>query len=386
MIWNMEGVYIMTNKDLLYETVTLGSITLDNRVGVAPMTRTSATPEGVATDQMVDYYAKFARGGFGLIITEGTYPDNTYSQGYFDQPGIIDNEQVRAWKKVTDAVHQEGGKIFVQLMHAGALSQGNRFVSDTLGPSAVQPKGQQMKVYGGDGTFPLPKEATKEDITEVIKGFVEASKNAKEAGFDGIEIHGANGYILDQFLTDYTNKRTDEYGGTIENRVRLLVEVSRAVREAIGKEYPIGIRISQGKINDYYHKWPDKEKDAEIIFGQLGQAGLDFIHVTEFEAWQPAFPEGEGTDATDSAFGDGPTLAALAKKYGKLPVIANGSLHDPKKAKEIIEKGEADVITLGRGALANDDWANKVKNGEQPEEFVPEKILSPNAKIKEFEV
>ncbi|WP_342714982.1 NADH:flavin oxidoreductase [Bacillus paramycoides] len=376
----------MTNNNLLFETVKLGSITIDNRVGVAPMTRTSATPEGVATDEMVNYYAKFARGGFSLIITEGTYLDDAYSQGYFDQPGIINDKQIEGWKKVTDAVHQEDGKIFLQLMHAGALSQGNCFVRGTIGPSVVEPKGQQMKVYGGNGKFPVPKEATKEDIKVVIKGFAEAAKNAREAGFDGVEIHGANGYILDQFSTDYTNNRIDEYGGTTENRVRLLVEVSKAVREAVGEEYPVGIRISQGKINDYFHKWADKEKDAEIIFGQLGQAGLDFIHVTEFEAWQPAFSEDEGTSATDSAFGTGSTLAALAKKYSKLPVIANGSLHDPEKAKEIIEKDESDVITLGRGALANYDWVNKVKDGVQPDEFVPEKTLSPDAKIKGFEV
>ncbi|WP_268584687.1 NADH:flavin oxidoreductase [Priestia endophytica] len=372
---------------ILFNKVKLGNMHLNNRVGLAPMTRTSATSEGSATDQMVSYYSKFASGGFGLIITEGTYPDKKYSQGYLNQPGIVDDDQVQAWKKVTDAVHKEGGKIIVQLMHGGALSQGNRFTKETLAPSVVQPKGEQMKFYGGEGTFSVPKEATKEDITEVIQGFVEASKRAKTAGFDGIEIHGANGYILDQFLTDYTNQRTDEYGGSTENRVRLLVEVSKAVREAVGQDYTIGIRISQGKVNDFYHKWADKEKDAEIIFGQLGKAGLDYIHVTEYEAWQPAFSEGEGTKATDSAFGEGgPTFAALAKKYGKLPVIANGNLHEPEKAKQIIEDGDADMVTIGRGALANGDWVNKVKEGKSLEEFVPEKVLSPNAKIKDFEV
>lgn len=386
MILNTRGVCIVTNKDLLFETVTLGSTTLDNRVGVAPMTRTSATPEGLATDQMVSYYTSFARGGFGLIITEGIYPDDTYSQGYLNQPGIVFEEQVQAWKKVVSSVHQAGAKIFAQLMHAGALSQGNRFVNGTIAPSAVPPKGEQMEFYGGKGPFPTPREATKDEITEVINGFVNAAKNAKVAGFDGVEIHGANGYILDQFLTDYTNKRTDEYGGSTENRVRLLVEVSKAVREAVGQDFTVGIRISQGKVNDYTHKWAGKEKDASIIFSQLGQAGLDYIHVTEYEAWQPAFPQGEGTTATDSAFDDGgASLSALAKKFVNVPVIANGHLENPDKARDIIEKGEADVITLGKGALANHDWVNKVKNGENLAEFEPKKILSPNAAIKDFE-
>lgn len=243
-----------------------------------------------------------------------------------------------------------------------------------------------MAFYGGNGPYKLPKEASKEDITEIIKSFVEASKRAKEAGFDGVEIYGANGYILDQFLTDYANQRTDEYGGNTQNRVRLLVEVSKAVREAVGPEYTVGIRISQGKVNDFYHKWAGKEEDAKIIFGELGQAGLDYIHVTEYEAWQPAFPEGEGTRATDPAFGNGgPTLAGLAKEYGKLPVIANGNLHDPEKAKEILENGDADVITLGRSALANPNWVQKVQNDEPLNKFEPEKVLSPNAKIKDFE-
>lgn len=374
----------MTDK--LFETVQLNQITLVNRIGVAPMTRTSAHDNGVPTDQMISYYDKFARGGFGLIITEGLYPDNQYSQGYLNQPGIMNEEQGQAWKKVTDAVHQEGGKIIAQLMHAGALSQGNRFTKETLASSPVQPKGEQMSFYGGEGAFPIPKEATKEDIKQVIQGFVDAAKRAKNAGFDGVEIHGANGYILDQFITSYTNRRTDEYGGSVENRVRLSVEVSTAVREAVGPDYTVGIRISQGKVNDFYHKWENREKDAEVIFGQLGQAGLDYIHVTEYEAWQPAFPEGKGTEATDSAFGDGgATLAALAKKYGQLPVMANGGLHDPEKAKEIVGKGEADIITLGRGALANHDWANKVKDNQPLKEFEPEKVLSPNAKIKDFE-
>ncbi|WP_454844701.1 NADH:flavin oxidoreductase [Priestia megaterium] len=377
----------MTDPKLLFKTVTLGNITLNNRIGVAPMARVSATFEGLATTQMVSYYTSFARGGFGLIITEAIYIDDKYSQGYLNNPGLINEEQTQAWKKVVDSVHQAGAKIFAQIMHAGALSQGNRFIHETIGPSTVQPKGKQMEFYEGKGLYRIPKEATQQELSEVINGFVNTAKRAKTAGFDGVEIHGANGYLLDQFLTDYTNRRTDEYGGSTENRVRLLVEVSKAVREAVGQDFTLGIRISQGKVNDYNYKWAGKEKDAEIIFSQLGSAGLDFIHVTEYKAWQPAFPKDEETIITNSGLDNSDlSLAALAKKYGKVCVIANGHLEDPVKAKEIIEKGEADIITLGKGALANHDWVNKVKNGEPLAKFDEEKVLRPDVKIKDFEV
>lgn len=364
----------MQGTKSLFETVTLGNTTLDNRAGVAPMTRISATSEGLATDQMASYYTSFARGGFGLIITEGNYIDDKYSQTYFDQSGIVYDEQVQAWKKIVDDVHQEGAKIFIQLQHSGALSQANRFAKETIAPSAIQPKGEQLAMYLGEGPFPTPREATKAEIQEVISGFVHAAKCAKSAGFDGIEIHGANGYLLDGFLTDYTNQRTDEYGGSAENRTRLMVEVSKAIREEVGRDLTIGIRISQGKVNDFTHKWAGEEQDAEIVFGQLGQSGLDYIHITEHKAWEPAFDTSEAS------------LASLAKKYGSVPVIANGHLEDPERARKIIENGEADVVTLGKGALANHDWVNKVKNGEPLAEFKPEELLRPNAKIKEFEV
>ncbi|MED3727784.1 NADH:flavin oxidoreductase [Priestia filamentosa] len=364
----------MKNIKKLFEGVTLGNTLLDNRVGVAPMTRTSATAKGLVTNEMISYYTSFAKGGFGLIITEGTYTDHQYSQCYFYQPGMIDEEQEKTWKQLVDSVHEEGAKIFMQLEHTGPLSQGNRFVEGTIAPSSVQPKGEQLEFYGGKGPFPLPKEATKEEIKEVINGFVHSAKRAQSVGFDGVEIHGANGYLLDAFLTDYTNHRKDEYGGSTENRVRLLVEIAKAVREEVGPNFTVGIRISQSKVNDYEHRWVGKEKDAKIIFGQLGQSGLDYIHVTEHRAQQPAF------NTSDLS------LAALAKKYGGIPVIANGHLEDPLVASEMIERGEADVITLGKGALANHDWVQKVRNGEQLREFNQEEILRPNAKIKEFEI
>lgn len=364
----------MVSGKSLFDTVTIGQTNLPNRIGVAPMTRISATSKGLATEKMIAYYRSFARGGFGLIITEGLYTDDDHSPGYIYQPGIINDQQTESWKRVVDAIHNEGAKIIAQIMHAGALVHGNPYGKNSIGPSAVQPVGQRSRTYEGIGRYPLPKEASKQDIVDVIQGFVNAAKRAKKAGFDGVEIHGANGYLLDQFLTDYTNQRTDEYGGSTENRVRLSIEVSQAVRKAVGDNFTVGIRISQAKVNDNSHKWSGKEQDAEIIFGLLGQAGLDYIHVSEYEAWKPAFNS------------KGPSLAAFAKMYGKVPVIVNGHLENPEKAHEMIESGVADVITLGKGALANDDWANKVKVGKPLVRFDSGKILEPSAKIKAFEL
>ncbi|AFQ19763.1 NADH:flavin oxidoreductase [Bacillus thuringiensis] len=362
------------NTNILFDSVSINKTVLNNRVGVAPMTRISATEEGYITDKMVKYYRSFAKGGFGLIITEGTYIDDKNSQTYFYQPGIAFDEQAQEWKKVVNAVHEEGGKIFMQLQHTGPLSQGNRFTDETIAPSSVKPKGEQLKFYLGEGEFKVPKEITKEEMNDIKKSFVEAAKRAKSVGFDGVELHGANGYLLDSFLTEYTNLRTDEYGGSTENRVRFLVEVATEVSKAVGDNFTVGMRISQSQVNDYFYKWSGKEEDAKIIFTSLGQSGLDYIHVTEFEAWQPAFD------------GMKESLVSLAKKYSHLPIIANGQLEKVERATEIISNGDADIVTLGKGALANHDWVNKVAKNEDLSDFNPDEVLHPIANIKDFEI
>jgi 2,4-dienoyl-CoA reductase-like NADH-dependent reductase (Old Yellow Enzyme family) len=342
----------------LFSGARIGNAELANRLAVAPKTRVSSTHEGIPTDDMVAYYESFARGGFGLIFTEGTYPDEAHAQGYWNQPGLANDEQVEGWRRVTEAVHAQGGKIFSQLMHAGALVQGNRFSEGTIGPSAVPPRGRKMEMYGGSGDFALPEALSQKGIGELTQSFVAAAVRAREAGFDGVELHGANGYILDQFLTDYTNHRTDEYGGSVENRVRLSVEISEAVRGAVGDDFPVGIRISQAKVNDPDHAWAGGESDAAVIFGSLAEAGLDYIHVTEPEATKPAF-------------GDGSTLAAFARKYADgLTIVANGTLDKPENAEEMI-RSEADIVALGKGALANMDWPNRVREDRSLEGFDP---------------
>lgn len=347
---------------------------LRNRLAVAPMTRVSATPQGEPTQAMHDYYLRFARGGFGLVITEGLYTDQAFSQGYLNQPGLSSDEQARGWAPITAALHAQGALAFAQLMHAGALSQGNRFRTHGVAPSSVQPKGKQMTFYYGQGDYALPREISEDEIAEVVQGFVDSAVRAvRLGGFDGVEIHGANGYLLDQFLTAHTNLRTDRWGGSVEHRVGLLVEVLTAVKAAVGELVPVGIRISQGKVNDFTAKWAGGEQDAEVVFGALARAGADFIHVTEFEAWQPAFAD------------EGESLVALARRHAPgVAIIANGSLHDVARAGEVLDAG-ADVVALGRGALANPDMPQRLTSALAPRAF-DGGILGPIADIKAQEL
>ena len=203
----------------------IGALELKNRLAVAPMTRVSAAPDGTPTDEMAAYYGEFARGGFGIVLTEGLYTDTSHSQGYLNQAGIATDEHVEGWRRVVDAVHAAGTPIVAQLMHAGALSQGNSHGVETVGPSAVAPRGEMLTEYGGSGRWPTPRALTAADIDAVVEGYVAAATRATSAGFDGVEVHAANGYLLDQFLTDYTNTRDDEYGGVVANRIRLTANV-----------------------------------------------------------------------------------------------------------------------------------------------------------------
>lgn len=358
----------------LFTPSSIGKVTLKNRLVVAPMTRVTASEEGVASERMKAYYEDFTRGGFALVISEGIYIDKEWSQAYAFQAGLTSPQQVAGWRDVTDAVHQQGGHIFAQIQHSGALSQGNSFREGTVAPSALRPVGNQMTFYRGEGEYPVPRALSEEEIQGIISSFADAASNAvNQAGFDGVEIHGANGYLLDQFFTDYTNLRTDCWGGDIAGRLQLILEVIKSVRQRLGQAIPVGIRISQGKVNDFFHKWANGEDDARIAFTLLAESGIDYLHLTEYEAWQPAFP------------GNLLSLIELGRKYApNLTIMANGSLHDECRALQVMEMG-ADFIALGRGALANHDWPQRVANGKSVREF-DNAILGPIANIKDSEL
>jgi len=367
----------VSETETLFDPVTLNGQLLTNRIGLAPMTRVSATADGRPTDEMARYYSKFADGGFSFLLTEGTYTDDEYSQGYQNQPGLVTDEQVAAWERVTDAVHGSGARIFAQLMHAGAQSQGNRHVDGekTLAPSRVRPSGSMLEAYGGSGEFPIPKAATRDNLDAVTDGFVSAAINAHDAGFDGVEIHAANGYLLNEFLATETNRRDDQYGGDSQSRVRYPAGVVSAVRNAVPDGFVVGVRVSQTTVLDDAYEWEEGRDAADVFFSAFVSAGVDYIHVTEPDITAPAFGAA------------GPTLAEIASEHannGTL-TVANGGLGRPEDARSAVETG-VDLVTLGKSGLANPDWPRRVAVDEPLESFDPEKYLGPTARITASEI
>jgi 2,4-dienoyl-CoA reductase-like NADH-dependent reductase (Old Yellow Enzyme family) len=350
----------MPRQCALFETTAIKQLQLNNKLVVAPMTRVSTYGDGVATTQMKDYYRRYAEGGFGLTITEGVYTDRLFSQAYPNQPGISNAQQQTAWQAVARASHQAGGKIILQLMHGGALSQ---HLSNTRSASSIQPMRHMLQGYSKkQGRFPLPHAMNLAEIDDVISGFCDSAKRAEDAGFDGVEVHAANGYLLDQFITDYSNDREDQYGGSVENRCRLSSEIITAIQRVVSCDFAVGIRVSQGKVNDFDYTWPNGVDDAKIIFMSLKNAGADYLHFAS---------EGKGFNH-GSLTKDGQSLPKLARDLSSLTVIANGGLDNPSEARRIIADGHADLIALGSGALANPDWPIRLRAEDQLKPFNPE--------------
>ena len=247
------------------------SLKLRNRVAMAPMTRTFS-PGYVPNDQVVGYYQRRAEGEVGLIITEGTFVGHKAANGYERVPAIYGDEAMAGWKKVVDAVHAAGGQIIPQLWHVGSVRKPG------IGPDKDVPG------YSPSGLFKPGKEnghaMTKEDIQDVVRAFAESAKAAKEVGFDGVEIHGAHGYLLDQFFWEGTNQRDDEYGGSIENRARIGIEIVKAVREAVGEDFAIVLRFSQWKQQDYDAKLAQNPEELERFLLPFVDAGVDVFHAS----------------------------------------------------------------------------------------------------------
>ncbi|UIJ70273.1 alkene reductase [Aurantimonas sp. HBX-1] len=324
----------------LFEPFDLGPIQLSNRVVMAPLTRSRATDDGDLKDMHVEYYRQ--RAGAGLIITEATNI-SPEGRGYAWTPGIFTDRQVADWKRVTDAVHEEGGKIVMQLWHVGRVSHPDLQPGGALpvAPSAVKP---EMTAFTNDGMkdIPVPRALDKDELPRVVADYVKAAENAKAAGFDGVEIHSANGYLLDQFLRDGANQRTDEYGGSIENRMRFPLQVVDAVVGVWGPER-VGIRISPvSPANDL------RDSNPEPLFTryveELSKRKLVYLHVIEGETRGNRDPD---------------KFKAWTLKEHFDGVYMGNNRYDRDLAIERVEKGETDLACIGRLFISNPDLVTR---------------------------
>src|SRR6476661_2258059 len=338
------GNHEMNTPTKLFESYKLGPITLPNRLVMAPLTRNRAVAGMVPSPLAVEYYGQ--RASAGLLVTEASQVSQQ-GQGYQDTPGIYSKEQVAGWRKVTDRVHERGGRIFIQLWHVGRVSHTSLQPNNgaPVAPSAIRAKG---KTFVG-GTFTEisePRALELAEIPGIIESFKRGAANALQAGFDGVEIHGANGYLLDQFAKDGSNKRTDAYGGSIENRARLMLEVSKAVAAEAGAERT-GIRISPvTPANDVSDSNPQALFD--YIVDQLNALKLTYIHVIEGATGGPR----------DNAPFD---YASLRKRFKQAYVANNG--YDFDLATKVLEANAADLIAFGKPFISNPDLVERLKKG-----------------------
>ncbi|MDF3306437.1 alkene reductase [Rhodococcus sp. T2V] len=324
----------------LFDAVNVGRLTLSNRVFMAPMTRSRAPLDGSPTPLMAEYYRQ--RAGAGLIITEGTQP-SAVGQGYPDTPGIYTDAHESGWAAIADAVRGAGGRMFVQLMHAGRLSHPDNSGHQPVAPSSGVPEGQ-IYTHGGRKVCPPPRVLGKADLPGVIDEFVQAAGRTVSAGVDGVELHGANGYLLHQFLSDGTNRRSDEYGGEPAARAKFVVETVRAVAAHIGADR-VGLRVSPG-VQAEYAEETDAWGPYEVLLRELADLGLGYLHVLT-------------SDGMDM-------LRAIRSLWPGTLVVNTGfeEITDVTTARELIRSGIADAVSVGRPFISNPDLVERWRTGE----------------------
>ncbi len=321
----------------------MGPLQLKNRLVMAPLTRSRAEEGNVPSRYAATYYAQ--RAGAGLIITEATQAA-AGGQGYIATPGIHTDAQVEGWRKVTDAVHRRSGLIFVQLWHVGRISHPD-FLGGKLpvAPSAIPPRGVQTYTANGLQDVPTPRSLETDEIPGIVEEFRQAAKNAQAAGFDGVEVHGANGYLLDQFLEDCTNRRTDQYGGSVENRARLLFDVIAAVSSVWGNER-VGVRLSPGgTFNDMCDSRP--LETWGYVMRRAAAVGLAYVHLIE-----------PPTQTGEHALPD-LTARAFRPLYPGTLIVAGG--YTLERANAVLQSGLADLVAFGRMFLANPDLVERFR-------------------------
>jgi N-ethylmaleimide reductase len=348
-----------TSTPDLFAPAVFGSLTLHNRVVMAPLTRMRAALDGVPTDIMVEHYAQ--RASVGLIVSEGTYP--SYSgHAFVGQPGLVTEEQIDGWRRVTDAVHAAGGQIVAQVMHSGRVTHPDiNGGCPVVAPSAIAIDGSTHTPNGKE-PYPVPRALRDDELPGIIQEFVTGSRNAIAAGFDGVEVHGANGYLLNEFLAPAANHREAPYGGTPENRARLVIETVKAVAEAIGAERT-GLRISpEHNIQGIQDTRADVEATYGYLLDQLAPLGLAFVSILHPE------PAGEFVQGLRSRFGG--------------PFVVNSGFHTITTRDEALAwmaAGLGDAVVVGRAIIANPDLVDRWRGNTRLNELNPATIYAQGA-------
>jgi N-ethylmaleimide reductase len=347
---------------LLFSETMLGELTLQNHLVMSPLTRNRATGN-VPNELMTEYYAQ--RASVGLIITEGTSPSPN-GLGYPRIPGVFSQEQIAGWKNITEKVHEKGAKMFMQLMHCGRIAHPLNLPKDAhvLGPSAVAAEGEIYTDTEGLKPHPVPDAMTTSDIKTTIAEYAQAAENAIAAGFDGVELHAANGYLLEQFIRPNSNQRTDDYGGSIENRARFVLEVVEAAIVAIGKD-KVGIRLSPfGTFNDM-PLYDDMAADYTYLAQELNARGLMYIHLVDHSPMgAPEVPD---------------SIKATFRKEFKRSLILSGG-YDAERAESDLSAGKCDLIAVGRPILANPDLVARWETGAELNDPDMDTFYTPGAK------
>jgi N-ethylmaleimide reductase len=333
------------NGRQLFAPVQIGPHRLQNRIVMAPLTRSRAIGN-VPNALMAEYYGQ--RASAGLIITEGTSPSPN-GLGYPRIPGIFSQAQIAGWSRITEAVHAGGARIFVQLMHTGRVTHPLNLPEGAhmMAPSAVAAAGEMYTDAEGMKPHPVPAEMTHRDIAATKDEFVQAAKNALAAGFDGVELHSANGYLLEQFIRPNSNIRTDEYGGPIENRARFVLEVAAATADAIGRDR-VGIRLSPFGIFNDMPQYDAMEADYAYLTGKLDEIGLLYLHIVDHSAMgAPEVPD---------------SMKQTMRRLFRGTLILSGG-YDAARAQGDIDAGKGDLVAVGRDFLANPDLPARWRSG-----------------------
>ena len=343
----------MAEKDLFSE-FWIKNVQLKNRIGVAPMTRTSSVKDSVPRRDVLDFLVRRAKNDVGLVFTEAVLTDYESAQGYPRQSRMVTQRQIEAWKPVVRAIQDAGSTAIMQMFHCGRVAWPEiNPAGRIIAPSPVAPE-QENPLTGQP--FPVPDEISRFDIDHVIRGFAETAKGAVQAGFDGVEVHGAHGYLINSFLSPYSNKRTDDYGGSTENRFRLAREIIRAVRGVMPEDRILTFRISNWGVVDMKVSLFEKDQWLETI-GYLDKEPVDAVSVSTLNFSDPAFD-------TDQ------TMARLTRQKTGKPLMICGGIYDRKTADQALQ--DADIVLSGKSLLLNANWVDDIANNRPLEPRTPQ--------------